>query len=173
MRRAGIEQPRRVNIRSERVIHFVLLRRASWEFSSLLPWLISHLGDSWETVATQVPRCSGCLGSKWKGKRVLMIFVQVTFALSVGEYIWLFVPIRDKSPFLSFFQKFFFFFTEGEFYLAVYLSQVSGCMNLFADFCYVLRVVFNKRVGLSAASDPGVMKPIVVRAWEKYSLLVF
>lgn len=104
---SNTDQPCKVNIRLERIIHFVLLKWTSWEFFGLFRWLVSHLGDSWETVGTQVPRCCGCFGSKQKGKRLLMIFVEVTFALSVGEYIWLFVLFRDKSPFLYFFLSFF------------------------------------------------------------------
>lgn len=53
---------------------------------------------------------------------------------------------------------------EGELSLAVYLRQVSGCMNLSADFRYVPCVVFNKRVGLKVVSDPGIMKILIVRA---------
>lgn len=161
-------QPGRVNVRLERITHFVLLRWASWEFSSLFPWLVSHLGDFWETVSTQVPRCSGCLGSKQKGKRLLMIFVEVTFAFSLGEYIQIFVRLGIKALFFLSFKKNVNFSWQD-----VYLNQISGCMNLSADFCYVPCVGSNKCVGLKAASDPGVMKILIVRAWEKYRLSVF
>lgn len=89
---------------------------------------------------------------------MLFTFVDVTFALSVGEYIGLFVMI---SFFLSKKKIIIIIIMEMGVSLAVYLSQVSGCMNLSADFCYVLCVDFSEHVGLKAASDPGVIILIV------------
>lgn len=68
--------------------------------------------------------------------------MEVTFALSVGECIWLFVLIRNKSLFHSFFKKCK-LFMEGGVSLAVYLSCFRFCTNLSADFCYIYFVLIS------------------------------
>lgn len=57
---------------------------------------------------------------------------------------------------------------EGEVSLAAYLCQVSGCMNLSAEICFVPCVVLNKHMGLKAASYPGVLSKL-----EKNTVSVF
>lgn len=87
-----------------------------------------------------LPKFHGALsGWQIEGKRTA--FVEVTFALSVGECIWLFVLIRNKSLFLSF--KRCKLFMEGGVFLAVYLSCFRFCTNLSVDFCYIYVVLIS------------------------------